>query len=102
MEPLRDGPLAKLPEKDAEILKGLRPDENVPAWAFRFLQAIPEVTVVLSGMSNMEQLKENIQTFETDKPLSKEETAQLFSIADGMLNGTLPCTACRYCTSHCA
>ena len=83
------------------MLKSLRPDEGVPAWAFRFLQAIPEVKVVLSGMSNLEQLKENIKTFETDKPLSKEETETLLTIADGMLNGTLPCTACRYCTSHC-
>lgn len=101
MEPLRGGRLAKLPEEDAEILKGLRPDENVPAWAFRFLQTIPEVTVVLSGMSNMEQLKENIKTFEMDQPLSEEEKNKLLSIANGMLNGTLPCTACRYCTSHC-
>lgn len=101
MEPLRGGKLAELSEEDAKILKGLRPDENVPAWAFRFLQTIPEVTVVLSGMSNMEQLKENIQTFETDKPLSEEEKEKLLSIADGMLNGTLPCTACHYCTSHC-
>ena len=101
MEPLRGGRLAELSEEDAKILKGLRPDENVPAWAFRFLQTIPEVTVVLSGMSNMEQLKENIQTFETDKPLSEEEKEKLLSIADGMLNGTLPCTACHYCTSHC-
>lgn len=101
MEPLRGGRLAKLPEKDVNILKDLRHDEDVPAWAFRFLQTIPEVTVVLSGMSNMDQLKENIQTFETDKPLSKEEMDQLLSIANGMLNGTLPCTACRYCTSHC-
>lgn len=101
MEPLRGGRLAKLPEKDAAVLKDLRPDEGVPAWAFRFLQTLPEVKVVLSGMSNLEQLKENMQTFETDKPLSKEEMETLLSVADGMLNGTLPCTACHYCTSHC-
>lgn len=101
MEPLRGGRLAKLPEKDAAVLKGLRPDEEIPAWAFRFLQTLPEVKVVLSGMSNLEQLKENIETFETDKPLSKEEMEKLLAVADGMLNGTLPCTACHYCTSHC-
>lgn len=101
MEPLRGGRLAKLPEKDAEILKGLRPDEGVPAWAFRFLQTLPEVKVVLSGMSDLEQLKENIKTFETDRPLSEKEMETLLSIADGLLNGTLPCTACHYCTSHC-
>ncbi len=101
MEPLRGGCLAKLPEKDAAVLKGLRQDEEIPAWAFRFLQTLPEVKVVLSGMSNLKQLKENIETFETDKPLSKEEMENLLAVADGMLNGTLPCTACHYCTSHC-
>ncbi len=101
MEPLRGGKLAKLAEKEETVLKDLRPEEGIPAWAFRFLQSIPGVVVTLSGMSDLEQLKENIRTFETEKPLSKEEMDTLFSIADGMLNGTLPCTACRYCTSHC-
>lgn len=53
MEPLRGGKLAKLSEKDTEILHGLRPEEGIPAWAFRFLQSIPEVAVTLSGMSDM-------------------------------------------------
>ena len=101
MEPLRGGKLAKLAEKEETVLKDLRPEEGIPAWAFRFLQSIPGVVVTLSGMSDLEQLKENIRTFETEKPLSKEEMDTLFSIADGMLNETLPCTACRYCTSHC-
>lgn len=101
MEPLRGGRLAKLPEEAAKVLQNLRPDEGIPAWAFRFLQTLPEVKVILSGMSNLEQLKENIKTFETDQPLSKEEMGSLLAIADGMLNGTLPCTACHYCTSHC-
>ena len=100
MEPLRGGKLAKLPENDMAKLKAFRPEE-APAWAFRFLQSIPSVTVTLSGMSNLEQLMDNVRTFETDKPLSKEEMDTLLSIADGMLNGTLPCTACRYCTTHC-
>ena len=101
MEPLRGGKLAKLSDKDEARLSALRPDEKTPAWAFRFLQSLPQVKVVLSGMSNMEQLKENIATFETDKPLAEEEMQELLSVAAGMLNGSLPCTACRYCTSHC-
>ncbi|HJC30665.1 MAG TPA: aldo/keto reductase [Candidatus Anaerobutyricum faecale] len=101
MEPLRGGKLASLPEKETSILKSMRPDEEVPAWAFRFLQSIPEVTMVLSGMSNAEQMKANIATFETDKPLNDEEMKSLLALADGMLNGTLPCTACHYCVSHC-
>ncbi len=101
MEPLRGGKLASLPEKETEVLKSMRPDEEVPAWAFRFLQSIPEVTMVLSGMSNAEQLKANIETFETDKPLTDQEMKGLLDMADDMLNGTLPCTACHYCVSHC-
>ncbi len=101
MEPLRGGRLAHLPEADAQKLQALRPEEKVPAWAFRFLQTVPGVTVILSGMSDGKQLQENIQTFETDKPLEQAEMDTLLSIADGMLSDSLPCTACRYCTSHC-
>ena len=101
MEPLRGGKLATLPERETKALKAMRPDEEIPAWAFRFLQCIPEVTMILSGMSNAEQMKANIETFETDKPLTDTEMKNLLAIADGMLNGTLPCTACHYCTSHC-
>ena len=57
MEPLRGGKLASLSEENEEKLKALRPDETIPAWAFRFLQTIPEATMVLSGMSNMDQLE---------------------------------------------
>ena len=101
MEPLRGGKLAKLSEKDTEILHGLRPEEGIPAWAFRFLQSIPEVTVTLSGMSDMGQLKENIKTFEEDLPLSQKEMDALLAVAADMLGGRLPCTSCHYCTSHC-
>lgn len=102
MEPLRGGKLATLPESAAAELKKLRPDEDIPAWAFRFLQSIPGVTVVLSGMSSLEQLKDNLHTFETHKPLSHPEWDRLLGIADDMLKKrVLPCTACRYCVSHC-
>ncbi|MBD5511295.1 MAG: oxidoreductase [Lachnospiraceae bacterium] len=102
MEPLRGGRLASLPETDAAKLKALRPDEGIPAWAFRFLQTIPEVKVVLSGMSSMEQLQDNIHTYETDKPLHDEEMKALLGIAEEMVKkDSLPCTACHYCVSHC-
>ena len=101
MEPLRGGRLASLPAADEAKLRALRPGDTVPAWAFRFLQSIPEVTVTLSGMSNMEQLRENIATWETDAPLNEEERRTLLGIAEGMMTGILPCTACHYCVSHC-
>ena len=102
MEPLRGGKLAKLADEDEKALKALRPEENIPAWAFRFLQSIPGVTMVLSGMSNLQQMQENIRTFAEDKPLSEKEMGTLLQIADGMVKKiVLPCTACHYCTSHC-
>ncbi len=102
MEPLRGGRLASLSEEDTAKLKALRPDEEIPAWAFRFLQTIPEVTMVLSGMSDMEQLKANIETYQTKDALSSEEADALLAVADRMLKEkNLPCTACRYCVSHC-
>lgn len=102
MEPLRGGKLAELSGEYTERLAALRPEEKTPAWAFRFLQSIPEVTVILSGMSTFEQLEENVATFEEEKPLSGQEMDVLMGIVDNMLGKkTLPCTACRYCTSHC-
>ena len=102
MEPLRGGRLASLPEEGEKRLKELRPDETIPAWAFRFLQTIPGVTVVLSGMSNMEQMQANIETFKEDRPLDEKERKVLAEIAEGMVKKTaLPCTACHYCVSHC-
>lgn len=102
MEPLRGGKLASLPPNDEILLKNLRTDETIPAWAFRFLQTIPEVTVVLSGMSNFDQLKANIATFATEKPLNKKELETIFTIAKGLVSrASLPCTGCRYCTAHC-
>lgn len=102
MEPLRGGKLASLAPADEEKLKKLRPQEEIPAWAFRFLQSIPGVTVTLSGMSDMEQLKANIRTYEEEKPLDGQEMETLLAIADGMVGKiALPCTACHYCVSHC-
>ena len=102
MEPLRGGKLANMPERFSDKLRAIRPEEEIPAWAFRFLQSIPEVTVILSGMSNMEQLESNIKTFSEEKPLSADEMEGLMAVADEMLNvRSVPCTACHYCVSHC-
>lgn len=100
MEPLRGGRLATLSDDDEKKLKALRPDETIPAWAFRFLQSVPGVTMILSGMSDLEQMESNIKTFETNEPLNDEEMKTLLEIAKHMTSG-VPCTACRYCTTHC-
>ncbi len=102
MEPVRGGKLAKLDQEFETRLKNKRPEESIVSWAFRYLQTIPEVTVTLSGMSNYEQLKENIDTYKESKPLDDAEYAELMSVAKDMVAKiALPCTACRYCTTHC-
>lgn len=102
MEPLRGGQLASLSEDAEKKLKSLRPQEKTPAWAFRFLQSLPEVVVTLSGMSNEKQMEENIETYQEEKPLNEEEMAALQAIADEIIGKhALPCTACHYCVSHC-
>ena len=102
MEPLRGGRLARLSDGDAARLAVLRPEESMPGWAFRFLQGVPGVTMVLSGMSSLEQLRANLDTFETDRPLSEAEKAALLDVAAGMVRErVLPCPACRYCVDHC-
>ncbi len=102
MEPLRGGKLASIEPEYLETLQKLRPATGAVEWAFRFLQSVPTVTVTLSGMSDMEQLKQNIATYAIDQPLSAAETETLFGIAKAMTaKSSLPCTACRYCTSHC-
>ena len=102
MEPVRGGRLCQLPEEHTEKLSVLHPDWTLPQWAFRFLQGIPGVTMVLSGMSNMEQLTQNIDTFSQKLPLSDSDRDVLLSIGEAMTGGgILHCTGCRYCTDHC-
>lgn len=100
MEPVRGGKLASF---DAEVeakLKGLRPEESIASWGFRFLQELPNVKMVLSGMSNMEQMQDNVKTFSEGQPLNEQEQNLLLEIAEGMKN-SVPCTGCCYCCAGC-
>ena len=100
MEPVRGGRLCQLSEQDETTLRGLRPEAGMPEWGFRFLQDISGVTMILSGMSSMAQVEDNLRTFARRTPLTEAETAVLLNIAEGMKD-SVPCTACRYCTPHC-
>ena len=100
MEPVRGGKLASLGEEAEAEMRTLRPEESTAAWAFRWLQTIPQPTVVLSGMSNQAQMEDNIRTFSSEAPLNSEELALLGKIAKSMM-GSIPCTACRYCCAGC-
>ena len=102
MEPLRGGKLVTIPDEYKEMLDKVTPGRTPIEWAFRFLQTIPEVKVILNGASSLAQLQENIRTFETDEPLDEHEFMTLIRVADAMTGEkTVPCTACRYCTSYC-
>ncbi len=100
MEPVRGGKLAKFNETFESRMRALRPDESTPAWAFRWLQTVPKPTVVLSGMSNLAQMQDNIRTFSAEKLLNGEELALLDEVR-GSLARMIPCTGCRYCCAGC-
>ncbi|MHB9295394.1 hypothetical protein PilKf_01137 [Pillotina sp. SPG140] len=100
MEPCRGGRLAHFEAPAVALLKAVRPTDTVASWAFRFAKSLPHVQVVLSGMSSLEQLEDNIKTFSDPAPLSEEEQKAL-SLLSAQLINLVPCTACRYCCEEC-
>ena len=107
MEPVRGGKLAVLPESEKAKLRALRergsftgPEPSDASYAFRFLQDMPGVTVILSGMNEVFQVEDNLRTFREENPLSDEERSVLLDIAENLKKG-VPCTACRYCCDGC-
>ena len=100
MEPCRGGRLADLGEEANGILKNARPDDSIASWAFRYLQSLPNVHVVLSGMSTMAQIVENIELFSKPDPTTEDEKVLLNKALDRLID-LVPCTACRYCCDVC-
>lgn len=100
MEPCRGGRLAELDAESEEKLKTLRPQDSVPSWAFRFAGSLPNVSVVLSGMTTLAHAEDNLKTFCHFEALSRSEQDLLADIAKKMMN-IVPCTACRYCCDGC-
>ena len=98
MEPLLGGQLVNLNDHSIELMKQHDPQASVASWAFRFAGNQPRVLTVLSGMTYMEHLQDNIRTYSPHKPLSDEELKMLEEIADVYANfKTIPCTGCKYC-----
>lgn len=98
MEPLLGGRLANIPTYIAKKLKQRRPEDSVASWAFRYAVTPEGVLTVLSGMTYMEHLKENVATYSPLDPVTKEEDKLLMSIADEIYNlKTIPCNECNYC-----
>ena len=107
MEPCRGGKLANLPESESAKLRALHKDGDgekaMPSdasYAFRFLQSLPGVKVILSGMNEVFQVEDNLQTFREEWPLTDEERSVLMEIAENLKKG-VPCTGCRYCCAGC-
>ena len=100
MEPVRGGRLASLTDNANAILKNARPDDTIASWAFRFLQSLPNMQVVLSGMTSMEQIIDNVKTFSKVDPMTEAEKAILNKAVAEMAD-LVPCTACRYCCEAC-
>jgi len=98
MEPLLGGRLSKLNDHLVAQLKQRQPEVSVASWAFRFVGSLPEVLTVLSGMTYMEHLQDNIITYSSFKPLTDDDKAMLEETAEMILKyPTVPCTACNYC-----
>ncbi len=100
MEPLRGGKLTRLSASETEPLTALRPGSSAAEWSFGFLMDLDNVRVVLSGMSDVAQMEDNIRIFSEHRPLSETERNALLQIAED-LKDAVPCTACRYCTDGC-
>jgi len=102
MEPVKGGTLATMPEAAADILKAYAPDASLASWAIRYAATLPNVMAVLSGMSNPEQMADNIATMKDFAPLKEEEQAVLQQAAEKLVElKMIPCTACRYCVDDC-
>ena len=103
MEPVRGGKLATLPLEAEKMLRAAHPDWSMAAWAMRFVQTLPNVLVTLSGMSNMEQIEDNVRTFSVPDPGLTDEDKKLLDKACEMFRAYIhvPCTGCRYCTADC-
>ena len=100
MEPLRGGKLATLPESETEKLNALRNGATPVEWAFSFLLNLPNVKMILSGMSAFSQVKENIEIFQKYQPLNDAEVNALLETAE-TLKDSVPCTGCGYCLKDC-
>ena len=102
MEPVKGGKLAALPEEAMEKLRAIDPEASPASFAIRFVASLPNVFMVLSGMSNLAQMEDNSSFMQEFEPLAEEEKEVLKECADIIRRSkAVPCTACRYCTEGC-
>ena len=103
MEPYKGGFLADVPEEAEKIMKEYNPDKSVVSWAMRFVANLDDVSVVLTGASNLEQLESNISEIKNATPLNDEELEIIKEVSEIInSNITVDCTTCRYCVDVCS
>ena len=102
MEPVKGGTLASVPAEAEQLLKEKEPDLSIASWAIRFAASLDNVMVVLSGMSSIEQMEDNLSYMRDFKPLTQDEVALTEEVAS-IINSQIavPCTGCSYCTGGC-
>ena len=102
MEPVKGGTLADIPEEAEKLFKSYHSDMSVASWAIRFAASHENVMLVLSGMSNLEQVKDNLSYMENFTPFTEEEYGLVQKAAE-IINGSIaiPCTGCAYCINKC-
>lgn len=102
MEPVKGGALANPPEKVKEIFGEVNKEASYASWAIRYVASLDGIITVLSGMSNVEQMEDNLSYMKNFKPLNEQEQSAIQK-AQEAINGvkSIPCTACHYCTDGC-
>ena len=102
MEPVKGGALANPPAEVGRILKAANPDASLASWAIRFAASLDGILTVLSGMSDVEQVRDNLSYMRSFRPLSEDELATVRAAQEALSRvERIPCTACRYCTKGC-
>ena len=102
MEPLKGGSLATMSPAVQAMFKAARPDASVASWALRYAASLEGIITVLSGMSNAEQMEDNLATMTRFEPVSAEDRAVIAKVMEELKKvPTIPCTSCRYCTDDC-
>ena len=102
MEPIKGGSLVNLPEPVANVFKEANPEADLPSWALRFAASVDGLIVALSGMSSLQQMKDNLKTMKNFKPMTPEEY-KVIDKAREVMNAIphIPCTSCQYCVKGC-